>query len=540
MIVLGINGSFGSPAQDAAAVFMKDGKILFAAEEERYSRIKYSPGKMPLLAIKKGLEYLNLNISDIDVVAFHGATWQKEIDNTLKDFFYNHFHFQTEIKRYHHHLGHAASAYFSSGFNESLVFTMDGSGDGDSAHVYSVSNGDFELLDSYKRPQSLGIFYTAVTQVCGYQKDRDEYKTMGLAAFGEKTTYDFSDFLFFENGRYSVNEKYLSAFVPGMPSPDQQQMVYSEKMLQQFQLKRRIEKDIPQVYKNFAASAQFKLEQTILQWVLYWVNKTQIYNVCFAGGVALNCLANKVIYQNETVKKFYVPPVAADMGVALGNAYLATHENKISIQKLEHTYLGDDFPDEKILDTIEKCNVKYSHVKDIVNETVSILEKGNVIGWFQGRMEYGPRALGNRSILCLPFSKLMKDIVNQKVKFRESYRPFGASVLEEDSHIFFENIKEYAPYMTIVFDVKKEMYNSIPAVTHNDGTCRIQTVNINQNKLFYKLLCEVKQKTGKGILLNTSFNLDNEPIVNTPRQAIASFFSSGLDALVIGNYIIRK
>jgi carbamoyltransferase len=540
MIILGFNGTFGSPAQDPAAVIMQNGNVLFAAEEERYSRIKFSPGKLPLLAIKNALDYLHLKMEDIDVAAFHGATWHPSIDEKLSLFFQNNFGVLPRIVRYHHHDAHGAAAYFASGFEESLVFTIDGAGDGVSSRIYSAKGATLTLLDEYRRPQSLGIFYTAITQLCGFNKDRDEYKLMGLSAYGNKDRFDLSDFLNFKNGRYVINEAYLTGYQEGKPSSDNQQMVYSEKLPHLLKIARRIDNALVQEYKDLAAAAQHHLEITVKNMVKFWIEKTGIRNICLSGGVSLNCMMNSKLMQMPEVSNIYVPPVAADMGVALGCAYLASIENQVTPQKLTHAFLGNEFSNEQIEETLLKCHLTFRTEKDIIKKATDYLVENKVIGWFQGRMEYGPRALGNRSILALPCKPAVKDLVNKKIKFRESFRPFGATVLEEDFDIYFEGKIKESPFMTMIYTVKEHMRNVIPAVVHLDHSCRVQTVNQNQNALLYQLLKSIKQKTGHGVLLNTSYNLNHEPIVNSPRDAIAGYFASGLDALIIGNYVLEK
>ena len=541
MKILGINGAFGGSYQDAAAALLINGALVSAIEEERITRIKFASGKLPLQAIKAILKQQQLSIKDIDIVAFHGHTWPQAIENKLEQFFYNYFGHCPTIKRYHHHQAHAASTYYASGYKEALIITFDGSGDGISTRISVSNNNQIKTLDEYQRPNSLGIYYTAFTQLCGFQKDKDEYKIMGLAAYGNPTKFNLEEVLSFSNGRYQLNEKFLATYTPGMPSSDNQEMVYNNSLPLHLNIEKRVNEPLTETYKHLAASCQQQLEKTVIQLINYWVKETGISNVCLAGGVALNGLMIYSITKQIPGITIYVPPVAADMGIALGNAYLAAIDNNILPLPLDSAFKGNSFSDEEIETTLKLCNIKYQYCENIVEATTTHLLQNKVIAWFQGKMEYGPRALGNRSIIALPHKKEMKDIINKKVKFRESFRPFGASVLEEDFNTCFHTLGiQTAPYMNRVFEVKNEMIEFIPAVVHFDNTCRVQTVNATQNKLYYELLQHVKLLTHHGVLINTSFNLDNEPIVCTPREAIASFYASGLDVLVIGNYIVTK
>jgi carbamoyltransferase len=297
---------------------------------------------------------------------------------------------------------------------------------------------------------------------------------------------------------------------------------------------------ISQFYKDVAASAQFHLEQVILHIrTAYYVAKTN-KNICTAGGVALNCLMSQKLMNASFVENLFVQPAATDAGISMGAAWLGCIENNILPPSPTTAFLGNEFSNEDIEKTLQICQLDFEKVENKTALAAKDLAEGKVIGWFQGRMEFGPRALGNRSILASPCFADMQQIVNQKVKFRESFRPFGASVLEEDMSIFFEGNEKRAPYMTLVFDVKKEQKNKIPAVVHADGSCRIQTVSQYDSPLLFQLISDFKKLSSVGVLLNTSFNLNHEPIVNTPREAIASFFSSGIDVLYLGDFRIQK
>ena len=539
--VLGINGGVRAGYQDVAAVLLQGGNIIAAAEEERINRVKHSAGQLPILSVKEVLRIANIAIQDVVVVAFHGSTWQVEIEQVIQQHFESYFGFCPSIKRYHHHDCHAASSFFASGFEEALVITIDGSGDGVSTQVAIGRNSKLEVVEQYQRPQSLGLFYSMMTQLCGFTRDADEYKLMGLAAFGDASKVDLNSVLKVQNGNYHLDTDYLVNIPVGQPSPSRHEMLYSKKLLSQLNVPRRVSSTIDEPYKHIAAATQQQLELALTSLVQKHVLDTGINKVCLAGGVALNCLANQKIEALDGVTELYIQPASNDAGIALGAAYLAAVDlGETKFEKQTHAFLGSYYEDEALEEVIQRCNISYVKSENPIAEAAGLLAENKVIAWFQGKMEFGPRALGNRSILANPAAPHIQHIINHKVKFREGFRPFGASVLEEDFHSYFEATCADAPCMTKVFNVKSEYKELLAGVTHVDGTCRVQTVNSQQNKLYYDLLTAFKARTGFGVLLNTSFNLNHEPIVNTPREAIASFYASGLDTLFLGSFKINK
>ncbi len=539
--ILGINGGVRAGYQDVAAVLMCDGRVIAAVEEERINRVKHSAGQLPISSIKEVLRIANITIQDVAVVAFHGSTWQVEIEKVIQQHFESYFGFCPTIKRYHHHDCHAASSFFASGFAEALVITIDGSGDGVSTQIAIGRNNKLEVIKQYERPQSLGLFYSMMTQVCGFTRDADEYKLMGLAAFGDASKVDLNSVLQVQNGSYHLDTDYLVNIPVGQPSPSRYEMLYSKKLLSQLNVSRRVSSTIDEPYKHIAAATQQQLELALTSLVQKHILDTGISKVCLAGGVALNCLANQKIEALDQVTELFIQPASNDAGIALGAAYLAAVDiGESFFEKQTNVFLGIEFADLAFEEVIQRCQIPYSTSSNPVNDAAAQLAENKVIGWFQGRMEFGPRALGNRSILANPAAPNIQHTVNNKVKFREGFRPFGASVLEEDFHLYFEAKCNDAPYMTKVFNIKSEYKELLAGVTHVDGTCRVQTVNRKQNELYYDLLVEFKRLSGFGVLLNTSFNLNHEPIVNTPREAIASFYASGIDMLFIGNAVITK
>lgn len=539
--ILGINGGVRPGYQDISAVLMRDGKIIAAVEEERLNRIKHCSGQLPVLSVKEVLKIAGVKINQIAVLAFHGSTWQQSIEDVLKKHFENYFGYCPPVKRYHHHNCHAASAFYCSGFDEALIITVDGSGDGVSTQISIGINNRIEVIHRYERPQSLGMYYSALTQLCGFTRDADEYKLMGLAAYGNASKYNLDDVLAVTENGYRFDENYIVPISAGQPSPSRHEMLFSENLLSKLGVKRRVENEIGMEYKHLAAVAQFQLEKALLALIKKYISETGMKKVCMAGGVALNCLANSRIEMLSQVEELFVQPAANDAGVSLGAAQLASVEAGVArFEKQTHTFFGNEFSQKEIEETLIKCGVKYTAEENFIECAAQSLASDKVIGWFQGKMEFGPRALGNRSILANPSAPDIQQIVNHKIKFREGFRPFGASILEEDFHEFFEAKCNNAPYMTKVFYVKEKYRLPLNGVIHADGTCRVQTVNKNQNTLYYNLISAFKKRSGIGVLLNTSFNLSHEPIVNSPRNALASFFACGLDELFIGNCRIEK
>ncbi len=539
--ILGINGGVRPGYQDISAVLMQHGKVIAAIEEERINRVKHTAGHLPIYAIQEVLNIAGITIQQVSIIAFHGSTWQQSIESVLQSHFNNYFGYCPPIKRYHHHNCHAASTYYPSGFSEALIITVDGSGDGISTQIAIGKNNSIEIIEQYERPQSLGMFYAMLTQFCGFTRDADEYKLMGLAAYGNHQQFNLDEVLRVRDYGYYFKEDFMVQIVPGQSAPSRNEMLFSHDLEQLLGTTRRTQKEITTIYKDIAAAAQNQLEKALTALVQKYIHKTGIRQVCMAGGVALNCLANQKIEALEEVEALFIQPASSDAGISLGAAYLASVETGITTFETQtHTFFGNKFTEQNITETLQRCGLHFTQEENNIAIAAKQLAANKVIGWFQGRMEFGPRALGNRSILANPAAPDIQQTVNHKIKFREGFRPFGASVLEEDFHRFFEAPCSNAPYMTKVFYVKETYRTLLKGVTHADGTCRVQTVNPQQNLLYYNLLSEFKKLTGFGVLLNTSFNLSHEPIVHTPRQAVASFYASGIDELFIGKQRLVK
>lgn len=539
MYILGINGGVRLGYRDASAVLTYNGKVIAAVEEERLNRIKSSPHQLPELAIRQVLEIAKISIQNIAIVATHGSTWGEQYEEVLKNFFETNFgHFPT-LMRFHHHDCHAAGSYFSSGFEEALVFTFDNSGDGIGTQVTHAKENHLEVLERKERPNSLGIFYAMVTQYCGFIRDSDEYKLMGLAPFGTPTI-DLSDVLKVDEDGFELNLEYIQKIEPGQPQPNIQQAIYSEKLIEKFGKRRLPQEEYTQFYKDFAASAQFVVEQAMMSLIRKYIAKTGIKNICISGGVGLNCAANKQMMEMPEVEALFVQPASGDAGISQGAAYLANVSQGIIPEKIQDVYWGKAYSNDEILESIEKIGVKFQKIENPAKIAAELVAEGKVIGWFQGRMEFGPRALGNRSILANPLLKDIQSKVNQKIKFREGFRPFCPSLLEEDFDLYFEGKQNIASFMTINYQAKEEVEDILSGVIHVNQTARIQTVNEKQNPLYYQYLQNLKELIGHGVSLNTSFNVNHQPIVENPIQAISTFYGSGLDALVIGDYLLEK
>lgn len=538
MKILGICGGVRLGNWDAAAALIVDGKICAAAEEERFTRVKHAPGNLPTHAIRYCLASAGLRIQDIDLVVFPGLTY-KNIVSRLSEYFKMVFGHAPKIELCDHHQAHAAVAFYTSGLKDSLVVTYDFSGDGFATTVSQASREGVKVLERWPFPQSLGLFYAIMTQHLGFDFGEDEYKVMGLASYGTADV-DLSWLLKSTSEGYALDPEILRRSGAGEP-PFSPQEPFSNELLSRRVGPSRIKAQaIGKEHHNLAASAQAQLERVVLDLVARYQRQTQAKNLCVAGGVAMNCVLNQKIAESGLFERVFVPPVAGDNGLALGAALTASarfdsHEGF----KLETAALGPSYDADQIRKSLEEVGASFTECADPAAAAAEMIAQGLVIGWFQGRMEYGARALGHRSILADPRIPEMKNRVNAVIKFREGFRPFAPSVALESAGAYFEKPYEN-PFMTSTFSVRPEMREKIPAVTHVDGTARVQTVNGKSEPLYYSLLSGLGKRTGIPIALNTSFNVRGQPIVENPNQAISTYYGSGLDALVIGPFVLRK
>lgn len=540
MIVLGINGGVRLGYQDTSAALIVDGKVVAAVEEERLSRVKFAPGQISQRAVEEVLKIGGINILDVDYVASHGLTWGEEYSQVLQSYFKHTFGYCPRIERVHHHDAHAASSYYASGFEEAMVLSIDNSGDGISTQLAIGAKGSLEVQERIARPNSLGMFYSMMTQYCGFGRDSDEYKLMGLAAYG-KPEYDLSDILKVDGDAYYFDSKYLKAVKPGASQPSRQQPMFSDELISRMgQEARSPYQPITGFYEDVAASAQHALDEALVHLVTRFHEKTGLRKLCLAGGVALNCVANQKLMNLPFIDDIFIQPASGDAGISLGAAYYVSAQIGDNPKPANHTYLGRGFTNSEIEDSLQLTGAKYMTIDNPSQTAANFILRGQVLGWFQGRSEYGPRALGNRSILANATMKGMNDKVNHKIKFREGFRPFCPSVIAHDGLNYFEGRMDSSPYMTITYGVNAKGRECLPATTHVDHTARIQTVTEKTNPLYFELLNCLKRDSGHGACINTSFNVKDEPMVYSPIDALRTFAGSGLDALIIGNYLLTK
>jgi carbamoyltransferase len=522
---------------------------------------------MPYNAIDYCLKAANITLKDIDHIGFSYKPWLRisrripyRILKIPKSPFYSigyivdevnsTGHYLSELKqlkqnsstRIHyleHHVTHAASVFLTSPFNESAILTMDYMGEWTSTLMGKGTGSKIEKIKEIKFPHSLGILYAAVTKYLGFQHGNDEYKVMGLASYGEPAYIDiFKDMVkLLPDGEYRMNPDYFTYWT----SAGSREGFMSKKFIDACGPIRAKDQEIEKRHMDIAASLQKILEDTTLHITNYLHKKTGEKNLCIAGGVGLNCSMNSRVLQDSPFESVFVQPSAHDAGTALGAAYYI-YNTMLGNDRdfvINHAYWGPEFSNEEIKAELDLDKLKYTHHQDIAKKCAELINDGKIIGWFQGRAEWGPRALGNRSILANATSNEMQDIVNKYVKHREDFRPFAPAVLKESSKDFFDFDHE-SPFMLFICDVKPEKRKLIPAVTHTDGTARVQTVDQKYNKLFYDVIKNFGKISGIPIVLNTSFNVAGEPVVTSPKEAIRCFFSTGIDCLIMGNYLVEK
>jgi carbamoyltransferase len=429
-----------------------------------------------------------------------------------------------------HHLAHAISAYGYSGFENSAVVVRDGRGAWEATSIWRGHDGRLEHISTIPFPDSIGYFFSEFTEFLGFQRNSDEWKVMGLAPYGQPGI-DLSGFIDLQADPYRV---YMRKLVAGGTEP------FAE-MTKLFGPVRVPESEITDQHKNIAYAVQEACEAAMMNVVKMAIQKTRSRNLCMAGGVALNSKANGKIAASGLVDKIFVQPAASDDGVALGAALAPYLDNggKIPNRTMRHGYLGPSFDDAAIETVLRTYKLRYRRLEDVAPAVADLLAQGKIIGWFQGRMEFGPRALGSRSILADPRDPEMNTKVNNAVKFREWWRPFAPSFKKEAASEYLESATD-SPFMILTAQVRPEKRAIIPAVTHVDGSARPQTVEREINPLYWRLIDEFGKRTGVPVIMNTSFNLRGEAIVHTPTDAVRTFFSSGMDALCIGSFLVEK
>lgn len=560
MVILGVSAYY----HDSAASLIKDGKVVAACEEERFSRAKHD-NNFPFRAIESCLKESGLSIGEVDYVAYYEKPLlklERAIENYVETFPRSWLSFvrdfppflmnKTDVERVlrkdlgyqgkvlyvPHHLSHAWSAYVNSGFKRAAVLTIDGVGEYTTTALWHVREGKIKLLKSVEYPHSIGLLYSTFTAFLGFQVNNDEYKMMGLAAYGRprylnkvRKLIDLK-----EDGSFRLRMKYF-AF------PTRQKM-WSKVFEEVFGMPRQRDGKLLQGHKDIAASIQRLTEEVYFKMANYLQEITGEERLCVGGGVGLNALANGGLLEKTGFQQVTIFGPAGDGGAALGAASYACQAIDGLLVKTNNLYLGSHYEGEAIEKVLKRRGLKYrreSSKQELVKRVAKLIAEGKLVGWFQGRMEYGPRALGSRSILAKPGPRSMKDSVNV-VKRREDFRPFAASVMEEHARKMFVIPGEsvYYPAMNFCFQVRKSWKRKVAALVHADGSCRIQTVNKRENGLYYDLIREFYELTGVPCVLNTSFNVGSEPIVELPEQAVDDFLANDIDYLAIGNYLVRK
>lgn len=569
MNILGISAYY----HDSSAALLVDGKVVAAAQEERFTRIKHDNG-FPANSCRFCLDYAGIELKDIDAIVFYEkpflkferilssyiTSWPKSLLMFLKvmpiwlkeklnmrrnirkqlkkAFGYAH----DNIRFVEHHLSHAALAYCASGYDDTDILVVDAVGEWVTTSVMRVRGTEIECCMAQHYPDSIGFLYSAFTQFLGFKVNSDEYKVMGLAAYGDKDSEECQNFIrkikstiveVKDDGSIRLNLTYFRFHYSDS-------MIAPKKWMSLFGMDVRISNSpITHSHENLALAIQIVTEEILLSWLHTVKIESGSKNLCISGGVALNCAANGKLFQSGIYNSIYIPFAPGDCGCSIGAAIayyiLSTgnHEYEIS------PYLGPEFSDDEVQEILKQNGLDYERVPDdtsLCERTARLIADGQIIGWFQGRMELGPRALGNRSILADARNPMMKEAVNSRIKFREAFRPFAPSVLEDRVHTLF-SVYNPSPFMMFTFPV---ISDSVPAITHKDGTARIQTVSEADNPLYHLLITAFYKRTGCPAILNTSFNVMGEPIVCTPQDAVNTFKKSGLDYLVINHFIVKK
>lgn len=553
MNVLGISCFY----HDAAACLVQDDEVVAAAEEERFSRSKHD-NSFPDNAITYCLNAADLSVDDIDRVVFYEKPIQKfdRILNTAADTFPRGFRFfsralpewlgtklrvrkklakeigyKGDIEFLEHHHSHAASAFYPSPFDKAAILTIDGVGEWTTNQLFRGDEDGITPLKHIDFPDSIGLLYSTITAFLGFMVNNDEYKVMGLASYGDPTYQDAFDDIIAVNddGSYHLDQTFFAY--------RHRQQMWSPAMEDLLGAPREEGAELTQRHKDIAATLQHTLEMVVRRQVDHLHSITETDNLCMAGGVALNSAANGKLRKEMPFDKVWIQPAAGDDGGAMGAALARSPKHSY---EMHDVYLGPEYSPEEIRSTLDAHGASYTpHDRsEALSKAASLIADGNVVALYQGRLEWGPRALGNRSILADPRREEMMDVVNTKVKFREEFRPFAPTVLADRADEYFD-VSGESPYMLFVFDVHDEKQDDIPAVTHVNGTSRIQTVKRDTNPFYYDIIDAFADETGVPVVLNTSFNLKGMPIVNRPEEAYDCFSRSGIDYLLMPNFLIE-
>lgn len=591
--ILGISAFY----HDSAAALIVDGEIIAAAQEERFSRKKHDSA-FPTLAMNECLKIGNLNLNQIDAVVYYDKPWLK-FERILETYYalaprgadsfraglpvwlkekamlprliQKHIPKSIPLKFSNHHLSHAASSFYPSPFESAAILTLDGVGEWSTATIAHGKGKELNIIRELHFPHSIGLLYSAFTQYCGFKVNSGEYKLMGLAPYGRHGHERIGFYVtqikknlchIFDDGSIWLDQKFFS-YTTGL------EMVNRQRWEELFGFPiRESEAELTQEYCDLALAIQMITEEVVIKMAHTARNLTGEKNLCLAGGVALNCVANAALLRAKVFDNIWIQPAAGDAGGAIGAAmafYFSHDQTKRSVQLqdgMKGTYLGPAFDDQTIKNILTENEISFQQFEtesDLTKNVARRIADGEILGWFQGRMEFGPRALGARSIIADPRSPDMQKKLNLKIKFREGFRPFAPSVLNEDMADYFEGAF-HSPYMLLVDKLKNDLcfhwpedYQSwpldkrlyfkrseVPAITHLDYTARVQTVHKETNPLYHQLISEFKKITGLSMIVNTSFNVRGEPIVGSPFDAIKCFFQTDMDTLCIGSYVISK
>jgi carbamoyltransferase len=561
MNILGIGGY----SHDSAAALVQDGKLVAAVAEERLSRVKHAGGT-PRLAAQYCLDSAGLTWDDVDCVGCYMRPFVrlgrripyrlcKAVRNPLYSFGYIGYEIihnalyiygmrgmrgaKTRLHFMDHHPAHAASAFLVSPFDEAALLSVDYVGEFTTTWMGVGRGTEIRKIEHTNYPNSLGVFYSGITDYLGFLRASDEYKVMGLAAYGEPEYYeDFKRVIRMRSdGWYDADLSWFAAhYLPGS-----RYGYFSKKFIDRFGPPRRKGEPIEERHRNIAASAQKLVEEIVLGLARRLRKLTGLPNLCMAGGVALNCSMNGRLLREGPFDSIFVQPAAGDDGIAIGAAFQLHHRLTGAGRSfvMEDARLGPEWSSEEIRAFLDSAKLPYIKPGDLEKHAAGLIAEGKIVGWFQGRAEFGPRALGARSILADPTRPEMRDLLNKYVKHREEFRPFAPSCLEERAGEFFTGCVR-SPFMLFVHPVEPQWREKLPAITHVNGTARVQTVSKKVNPRYYRLIEEFSRLRGTPMIVNTSFNVMGEPIVNSPAEAVRCFYSTGIDSLVIGDYVLEK
>ncbi len=569
MKVLGIGPPCG---HDPAACLLVDGKLVACVEEERFTRVKHASGQIPLNASRFCLNKANLSGNDLDAVAF---AWSPEVFLKARwkyargIFLKNPYQARKAISKakkinrikiqiakdllnklrinedkvkmifVEHHLAHAASAFYLSGFDEAAIMSIDGSGEYITTLFAEGKEGRMNKIKEFYEPNSLGLFYSAMTEFLGFRANNGEYKLMGMSPYGEASKINLSHIIGLsrKGKHFWVNSIYVK------PDPNKcyrQGLFYSRQLVKELGPPRE-DNDLNEPFIHIAAATQKKLEHITLELLDNYLSAVlkKYKKLCFAGGCALNVRLNRKLLEHPLVEELFVQPASHDAGTSLGAAVLVAQKEGDKIERMKDVYLGPEFDDKEIESILKRKRVVYQKLADVSKTAAELLADGKIVGWFQGKMEFGPRALGNRSILANPAIKGISDTINEKIKFREKWRPFCPSILVEYAEEILDS-NHPSPFMTLSFIVAEKWRSRIPEIVHIDGSTRPQIVSPFSNSKFYNLISHFYSKTGIPLVLNTSLNRKGEPIVCSPEDTLNMFYNCGLEYLIIGDFFIHK